>query len=56
MELKKNKKIYYSVISVCLLICAAVSRELAREEDGILLVYISIPVNRLHGHLEPLLR
>ena len=37
MELKKNKKIYYSVISVCLLICAAVSRELAREEDGILL-------------------
>lgn len=34
---EKNKKIYYSVISVCLLICAAVSRELAREEDGILL-------------------
>ena len=37
MELKKNKKLYYLVISVCLLICAAVIRELAREEDYILL-------------------
>ena len=37
MELRKNKKLYYTVSSICLLACAAVIRELAREEDYILL-------------------